>query len=81
MLMLMIKVGLPATVNNAFAEEETTVIIISDITMEYEEYEEHEEYEETPNREEGFDDGDDDEFGERATQKPQGCISRDFHGQ
>ena len=41
--MVMIKVGLLATVNNAFAEEESAVIMVTDITMEYEEYEEHEE--------------------------------------
>ena len=37
MSMVMIKVGLLATVNNVFAKEESTVIMISDITMEYEE--------------------------------------------
>ena len=41
--MVMIKVGLLATDKNAFAEEESTVIMISDITMEYKEYEKHEE--------------------------------------
>ena len=66
MLLVMIKVGLLATVNNAFAEEESAVIMVTDITMET-------------------------SYGDlmmvmmmnlaRATQKPQGCISRDFHGQ
>ena len=37
MLLVMIKVGLLATDNNAFAEEESTVIMISDITRESEE--------------------------------------------
>ena len=37
MSMVMIKVGLLATVNNVFAKLESTVIMISDITMEYEE--------------------------------------------
>ena len=31
--MVMIKVGLLATVNNAFAEEESAVIMVTDITM------------------------------------------------
>ena len=34
-----VDVGLLATVNNVFAKEESTVIMISDITMEFEEYE------------------------------------------
>ena len=37
MSMVMIKVGLLATVNNVFAKLESRVIMISDITMEYEE--------------------------------------------
>ena len=37
MSMVMIKVGLLATVNNVFAKLESKVIMISDITMEYEE--------------------------------------------
>ena len=37
MSMVIIKVGLLATVNNVFAKEESTVIMISDTTMEYEE--------------------------------------------
>ena len=37
MLVMMIKVGLLSIVNNVFAEEESTVIMISDITIEYEE--------------------------------------------
>ena len=36
--MVMIKVGLLATDNNAFAEEESTVIMVTEITMEYEEH-------------------------------------------
>ena len=37
MSMVMIKVGLLVTVNNVFAKEENRVIMISDITIEYEE--------------------------------------------